>query len=181
MKAPLRPKLGLPSVDQEVTLLNLQASELRELLIPCLAVPRWVDELVDAAPYNSREALLQTARRAATPLTPDEIAEALAEHPRIGETPVGEGAAQSFSRGEQASSDSDDVVVNAAIASGNAEYERRFDRVFLIRAKGRSRAEILVELQRRMQLDDSEDIAIVGSELADIALLRLESSLETLS
>jgi 2-oxo-4-hydroxy-4-carboxy-5-ureidoimidazoline decarboxylase len=45
--------------------------------------------------------------------------------------------------------------------------------VFLIRAAGRSRRDILGELQRRLVLDDDTEAAIVGSELRDIALLRL--------
>ncbi|WP_301182590.1 2-oxo-4-hydroxy-4-carboxy-5-ureidoimidazoline decarboxylase [Subtercola boreus] len=159
----------------------MQPSELRELLVPCLAVPRWVDEVVDAAPYDSVDSLLAGARHAATPLSPAEVAEALAEHPRIGEKPAGEGAAQNFSRGEQASTDADDAVVNAGLAEGNAEYEHRFGRIFLVRAKGRTRAEILGELRRRMLLDDATELQIVGAELADIALLRLETSLEQLS
>jgi 2-oxo-4-hydroxy-4-carboxy-5-ureidoimidazoline decarboxylase len=53
--------------------------------------------------------------------------------------------------------------------------------VFLIRARGRSRAEILAELTRRLGLDDATELAIVGSELRDIALLRLETSLEHLA
>ncbi|WP_233189268.1 2-oxo-4-hydroxy-4-carboxy-5-ureidoimidazoline decarboxylase [Subtercola sp. Z020] len=159
-------------------MLSLQPAELRALLEPCLAVPRWVQEVSQAGPYESAESLLARARQAATPLSDDEIAEALADHPRIGEGPVGEGRAQDFSRAEQASPDADDDRVNAAIARGNAEYERRFDRVFLIRAKGRTRREILDELTRRLELDDDTERAIVGAELRDIALLRLESSLE---
>lgn len=159
-------------------MLNLQPAELREILEPCLAVPRWVDEVANAGPYDSADALLSRAREAATPLSASEIAEALADHPRIGERPTGEGASRDFSRAEQASTDSDDDGVNAAIARGNAAYEERFDRVFLIRAKGRSRAEMLAELTRRLELDDASELAIVGSELRDIALLRLETSLE---
>jgi 2-oxo-4-hydroxy-4-carboxy-5-ureidoimidazoline decarboxylase len=161
--------------------LTLQPAELRALLEPCLAVPRWVDEVMQAGPYDSVEALLARAHLAATPLSVAEITEALADHPRIGEKPVGEGAAQAFSRSEQASADADDDRVNAAIARGNAAYEERFDRVFLIRARGRSRAEILTELTRRLGLDDATELAIVGSELRDIALLRLETSLENLA
>ena len=59
------------------------------------------------------------------------------------------------------------------LAAGNRAYEERFGRVFLIRAAGRSRAEILAELERRLALDPEEEIGIVGAELRDIALLRI--------
>jgi 2-oxo-4-hydroxy-4-carboxy-5-ureidoimidazoline decarboxylase len=143
-----------------------------------LGVERWVTDVASHSPFESLESLLAVAHAAATPLSPAEIDEALAHHPRIGERPVGQGAAQSFSRAEQASSDADDAEVNAAIAAGNAEYEARFGRVFLIRAAGRSRSEILSELRRRIELDPVEELQIVGEQLRDIALLRLEKLFE---
>lgn len=146
----------------------------RDELRACLHVERWVDEVADAAPYESLEALLAVAADAATPLSPAEIDEALGAHPRIGETPTGEGAAQRFSRSEQSSADSDDPELAAAIAAGNRRYEERFDRVFLIRAAGRSRAEILAELTRRLQLDDEAELSVVAEQLREITLLRIE-------
>jgi len=126
---------------------------------------------VAVAPFSSLAQLLEIARAAATPLSPDEIDQALSHHPRIGERAAGKGTAQSFSRAEQAASASDDLADE--LAAGNLAYERRFGRVFLIRAAGRSRPEILAELERRLVVDPDEELAIVGSELRDIALLRI--------
>ncbi|RFA22420.1 2-oxo-4-hydroxy-4-carboxy-5-ureidoimidazoline decarboxylase [Subtercola boreus] len=162
-------------------MLTLPDTELRELLVACLAVDRWADDVVSEGPFGSVDELLATARAAATPLSETEIAEALSHHPRIGERPVGQGAGQNFSRAEQASVDADDDRVNAGIAEGNTAYEERFGRVFLIRAKGRSRAEILSELNRRLRLDEATELSIVGAELRDITLLRLESTLGSTS
>jgi 2-oxo-4-hydroxy-4-carboxy-5-ureidoimidazoline decarboxylase len=155
-----------------VPAVELTEEELREGLTACLAVPRWVDEVVAVAPFRSLAELLDVARAAATPLSPEEIDHALSHHPRIGERPRGEGTAQSFSRAEQAASASADALAKE-LAAGNLAYERKFGRVFLIRAAGRSRPEILAELERRLVLDPDREIAIVGSELRDIALLRI--------
>ena len=137
-----------------------------------LGVERWVADLSAASPFDSLETLLVTAHTAATPLAPSEVDEAISHHPRIGEKPVGQGAAQDFSRREQG--DDGDAETNAAIAAGNAAYEARFGRIFIIRAAGRSRAEILAELERRLALSPDEESPIVGEQLRDIALLRLE-------
>lgn len=147
--------------------------DLRAALLACLAVPRWADEVAGQAPFATAAALVEAARAAATPLPRHEIDQAMAEHPRIGEKPTGDSQAAGFSRAEQASVDADDAGLAAALADGNRVYEERFDRVFLIRAAGRSRREILAELQRRLTLDDDTEATIVGSELRDIALLRL--------
>lgn len=157
-------------------MIDLPPAELRADLTAALSITRWVDDVAAAAPFTSLDELLAVASAAATPLSQAEIDEAMAHHPRIGEKPAGEGAAQSFSRSEQASVDADDAELAASLARGNADYEARFDRVFLIRAAGRSRAEILAELRRRIELDDATELAIVGEQLRDIALLRLEKT-----
>ncbi len=151
----------------------LTDDELREGLTACLAVPRWVDEVVAAGPYESMTALLEAAAAAADPLTEADVDAALAHHPRIGERPAGSDKAATFSRAEQASSASPDEELAAALAEGNRAYEERFGRVFLIRAAGRSRPQILAELQRRLQLDDDTELPIVASQLREIALLRI--------
>ena len=157
-----------------MVILDAPPPELRELLRSCLSVPRWVEQVVDGAPFASAADLLERARRAAEPLREAEIELALADHPRIGERPRGEGRSADFSRAEQRASDADDPELAEAIAAGNTAYEQRFGRVFLIRAAGRSRAEVHAEQRRRLALDDEADLRIVAGELREIALLRLE-------
>ena len=149
--------------------------ELREALRSCLGVERFVNEVADATPFASNDELLATADRVASTLTPAEVEAALAHHPRIGERMQGEGRAQAFSRSEQAAAESSDESLAAEIAEGNRAYEQRFDRVFLVRAAGRGRAEILAELTRRLDDDDATELATVASELHDITMLRLEA------
>lgn len=138
-----------------------------------LGVERWVAEVAAAAPFDDLDALLAVAADAATPLAPTEVEEALAHHPRIGEKPADGATGADHSRREQASADADDPHLVARMAEGNAAYEERFGRIFLIRALGRSRAEILAELDRRLRLSDSEELVVVGEQLREIALLRL--------
>ena len=159
-------------------ILDASPAELRELLRSCLAVPRWVEEIAEGAPYASTDELLDRARKAADPLEPAEIELALADHPRIGARPQGQGLSAAFSHAEQRAPDADDAELAAKVAAGNAAYEERFGRVFLIRAAGRTRAEVHAEQQRRLALDDETDLCIVAQELREIALLRLERLLK---
>lgn len=152
---------------------DLPVSELREGLQVCLHVPRWVDDLVARAPYSSIAELEEIARAAATPLSAEEVDQALSTHPRIGEQATGESAAARLSTAEQSSSASSDPALEQALANGNQAYEEKFGRIFLIRAAGRSREEILVELTRRLALDPESELAVVAEELRDIALLRI--------
>ena len=138
----------------------------REQLLGCLSVPRWADEVLAGEPYADRAALLSAADSAARSLSDEELEQALSAHPRIGER----GGAQS--QREQAG-----VDASAAdrLAAGNAAYEARFDRVFLIRAAGRDAEEILAELDRRLRNDDETERAETVDNLRQIALLRLEA------
>jgi 2-oxo-4-hydroxy-4-carboxy-5-ureidoimidazoline decarboxylase len=72
----------------------------------------------------------------------DELNAALSAHPRIGEKPTGSQAHAALSRQEQSAVDSENERLAQALREGNARYEARFGRVFLIRAKGRSGEEI---------------------------------------
>ncbi|MBB5788527.1 2-oxo-4-hydroxy-4-carboxy-5-ureidoimidazoline decarboxylase [Jiangella mangrovi] len=143
----------------------------RDTLLGCLSVPRWADDVLAGQPYADRPALLRAADAAARELTDEELDQALASHPRIGER-GGE-----RSRREQAGVDPAAGDTAERLAAGNAAYEERFGRVFLIRAAGRDAEEILGELDRRLRNDDVAERAEAVGNLREIALLRLEASL----
>ena len=143
----------------------------REVLLGCLSVPRWADDVLAGQPYADRDSLLAVADRAARRLTDEELDQALAAHPRIGER----GGAQS--RREQAGVDPTAGDTAARLREGNLAYEQRFDRVFLIRAAGRDSEEILAELDRRLGNDDDTERAETVDNLRQIALLRLAAAL----
>jgi len=143
--------------------------ETRERLGTALHVRRWVDEVAAGCPYPSLDALHAVADLAARSLSPAEVDEALSAHPRIGERATG------LSRSEQSASATDDPALVEAMAVGNQAYEERFGRIFLIRAAGRSRTEILAELHRRLALSDEAEVAEVADQLREIALLRLSA------
>jgi OHCU decarboxylase len=162
------------TAERDVSGFNALADdEARRVLKSCLDVPRWVDEMLDGRPYESASAVLGRAAETAASLTAHEVEAALARHPRIGER-AGTGHDAEFSESEQSGVDRDDAEVARALAEGNAAYERRFGRVFLIRAAGRSSQEILDELRRRLDNSDKDELAEVIRQLGEIALLRLE-------
>ncbi|AOT02608.1 2-oxo-4-hydroxy-4-carboxy-5-ureidoimidazoline decarboxylase [Arthrobacter sp. U41] len=143
-------------------------------LRPCLDIQRWIDELIDARPYASLNALLEAGRSAADPFTPAEIEAALARHPRIGEQAQGSSTEAGLSQSEQAGLGEADAAMAAALADGNRVYEEKFGQVFLIRAAGRSRGEVLAALHTRLTHTPEEEQAIIGQQLREIAVLRLE-------
>jgi 2-oxo-4-hydroxy-4-carboxy-5-ureidoimidazoline decarboxylase len=143
----------------------------REVLLGCLSVPRWADDVLAGQPYADEAALLAAADVAARELTDEELDQALSGHPRIGER----GGAQS--QKEQSGVDPGAADSATRLVAGNAAYEQRFGGVFLIRAAGRDAEEILSELDRRLQNDEATERAETVDNLRQIALLRLAAAL----
>ncbi|ESL76321.1 TPA: 2-oxo-4-hydroxy-4-carboxy-5-ureidoimidazoline decarboxylase [Klebsiella quasipneumoniae subsp. quasipneumoniae] len=156
---------------------RLSHDEAVALLAPCVAIPAWSDTLVSLRPFACREALLQVAREAMADWGENDLNAALSAHPRIGEKPTGGQAHATMSRQEQSAVDSDNEKLAQALREGNARYEARFGRVFLIRAKGRSGEEMLQALTRRLQHTADEEVAEALAQLREITMLRLEGAI----
>lgn len=164
-----------------ITLTEFNAAtpgEAAAILRPCLDVARWVDAVSAARPYADLGALGETASRTAEPFTSSEVEHALSHHPRIGQRATGNNREADLSRGEQAGLEAD-ADVQQRLAAGNKAYEQRFDHVFLIRAAGRSSAEILIELERRMGNADRDEAAETADQLRQIAVLRLQAAVSS--
>lgn len=153
--------------------IDLRRPEARERLAAALGVARWANEVSAYSPYPSVYALVAAAERAAAALTDAELDEALSHHPRIGDRPRGNGSNERLSSREQAGLGSPQEELDAAIARGNEAYEQRFGRVFLVRAAGRDRRQILDELHRRMTNGPAVEAEEAKNELRQIMALRL--------
>ncbi|SDM74119.1 2-oxo-4-hydroxy-4-carboxy-5-ureidoimidazoline decarboxylase [Geodermatophilus siccatus] len=160
------------------TLDALPADRAEEQLAACCAARAWVARMVAGRPYADVDDLLAASDRAIEDLGPGDLAEALAAHPRIGQRVAGSSPEAAWSRQEQSGMDDADTEVRAALREGNLAYEERFDQVFLIRAAGRSPAEMLTELRRRLGNDPETERREVAEQLRQITRLRLERSLQ---
>lgn len=151
----------------------LSRTEAEQALKPCLDVPRWISDVINGRPYASAEDIFQAADTSSAELTSLEVDQALRHHPRIGERARGGHLEARLSRDEQAGLGITDDT-QAQLDRGNAEYEQRFDQVFLIRAAGRTPEEILSELHRRLNNTPERESREVADQLAQIATLRLK-------
>lgn len=152
------------------------AAEAKKLIAHCVTIPDWQLALVAARPFASLTALLETGDRLAAAWDAQALNKALSAHPRIGEKAQGSGKEAELSRGEQSSVNAEDAALKQALKAGNAAYEQRFGRVFLIRAKGRSGEEMLAELLRRLANDPQQEQQEALGQLREITLLRLKET-----
>jgi 2-oxo-4-hydroxy-4-carboxy-5-ureidoimidazoline decarboxylase len=156
---------------------DLAEPEARAVLAECLDVERFVEQVLAGRPYGDADRVRAAASVAAASLDDAELERALDRHPRIGERAQAARHDAAHSAREQSGVDRDDADLAARLLAGNRAYEERFDRVFLIRAAGRSGPEILAELERRLGNDDATERAETVDQLRQIALLRLEPHL----
>lgn len=152
----------------------LSSAVAEQQLLVCCAAPAWARAVAGGRPYRSGAALSAASAVALARLSWSDVAGALAAHPRIGQPPTGTGRDAAWSRREQAGVDDADAAVRAALAEANREYERRFGRVFLIFASGRTPAEVLAAARDRLANDEATEREVVRAELAKITQLRLE-------
>ena len=160
---------------------SLPAARLEEDLLACCAAREWGAAIVAKRPFRERLEIIAAADAAARALSWDEVVMALSAHPRIGERAGGDSREAAWSRREQsAAAQSSDELTKAALVDVNQAYEKRFGRVFLIFASGRTQAEILAAARERLANDEETERVIVADELRKIALLRLERVLDAL-
>lgn len=150
--------------------------EAAQFLETCCGSSAWVSGMIARRPFGTLHRVLLEADELWWSLAPDDWREAFAHHPRIGEraadVPQGE-IARRWSADEQRGASLAGHDVRAALAKGNAEYERRFGYIYLVCATGRSADEMLAFLHERMHNDPATELRVAATEQATITRLRL--------
>jgi 2-oxo-4-hydroxy-4-carboxy-5-ureidoimidazoline decarboxylase len=152
----------------------------RELLTACCGAAPWVDAMLAARPFGDRERLLAAADRAWAALSEAQLQDAIARHPRLGESRARAALTareQAWSAGEQSGVGSADETARTALAEGNEAYEQRFGHTFILCATGLGPADMLTALKRRLTNDELTERDITARELHKITRLRLEKLL----
>lgn len=149
------------------------ADQALERLCLCADIAWWATAVVADRPYGSVDQLVDHAIGLSSAWLETDVEAALAHHPRVGERPEGAAPGAALSRREQDGVDGADAAVARALVEGNLAYERRFGRIFLVRAAGRDAIEILEQLTARLDNEPEQESRVVAEQLREIAGLRL--------
>ncbi len=103
-------------------------------------------------------------------------APAFDSHPRIGQqkAKAATEASLSWSATEQSAAMTADEEAKLALAEGNARYEEKFGRIFIVCASGKSASEILSVLQARLNNDATTELHEAAEQQREITQLRLQ-------
>lgn len=145
-------------------------------IVPCCGSQGWAREMALRRPLRDEAALLAAADEVWKNLPPSDWVEAFRSHPRIGESGGPTTSPQRsavWSTREQQEVRAADEEVKLALAEGNRAYEKRFHRIFIVCATGKSGPEILEILRRRLQSDDKTELHEAAEQQRQIAHIRL--------
>ena len=137
----------------------------------------WADRVLAGRPYDTVGEVEAAMVAASAAISDEELEQALARHPRIGERADADRHDAAHSTREQSGVDRDDADLARRLEEGNRAYEERFGRVFIVRAAGRSGADILEHLQQRLDNSDELERAATIDQLTQIAVLRMREQL----
>ena len=148
------------------------------LLRECCGSTEWATRLARGRPYPSLDALILKSDEIWWALRKDDWLEAFRAHPKLGDSPKGKASRSAdWSRGEQAK-----IVEDATAADSlkrlNDEYERRFGWIFILCATGRSAADVVASLERRLQNDEVAELREAAEQQNEITRLRLRKAFE---
>jgi OHCU decarboxylase len=162
------------------------SDEAAAAILPCCGSRVWAQRMVARRPLADEASLLAAANETWNNLAPGDRMEAFRSHPRIGESrPAKASSSQSppvesvkWSAQEQQNIRDADAAVTIALADSNREYERRFNRIFIVCATGKSAAEILEILQRRLNHDAEAELHEAAEQQRQITEIRLRKWIE---
>lgn len=160
---------------------GLPAQEAAQEILACCGSTTWARELAARRPFRDGSSIMATSDEVWNRLSPQDWLEAFSKHPRIGQReapPAASAQSAGWSAQEQQEVAVAGETIHVALQAANREYENRFGRVFIVCASGKSAAEMLDILRRRLRNDDETELREAAEEQRKITNIRLKKWLE---
>jgi 2-oxo-4-hydroxy-4-carboxy-5-ureidoimidazoline decarboxylase len=155
---------------------DLPAEDAVKEILPCCGSKAWAEGMTARRPLLDVTTLLAASDETWSNLTAADWMEAFRSHPRIGESRAPQSASPqsaTWSAQEQQKVAASGDGVKIALAEANREYEQRFRHIFIVCATGKSAAEILEILRRRLQNDEHTEVLEAAEQQRQITRIRL--------
>lgn len=146
-----------------------------EAMLACCGARRWAAGMVALRPIASVFALSEAADCVWATMGEADWLEALACHPRIGESksPSQSQKSAGWSHQEQAGTAGAAGNIMRELAEGNALYEERFGFTYIVCATGKGADEMLAILKRRLASDRMAELKEAAEQQRQIMQIRL--------
>jgi OHCU decarboxylase len=168
---------------------RLAVDQAISVIQPCCGSRVWAKAMVTGRPFADEAALLAASDQVWRNLARSDWMEAFRSHPRIGESRARSAESEApavtspdqsveWSAQEQRGVEDAAAAVKRALMEANREYERRFDRIFIVCATGKSAPEILEILRRRLNNDAETELHEGAEQQRQITQIRLKKWLQ---
>jgi 2-oxo-4-hydroxy-4-carboxy-5-ureidoimidazoline decarboxylase len=157
------------------------ATAAREAL-PCCGSQAWAAALASRRPIADEASLIEASTDIWLALPEEAWQEAFDSHPRIGQRHAQTHATEEslrWSEQEQRTAFSEDDAARLALEEANHRYERKFGRIFIVCATGKTSAGMLNILEARMKNDAATELRETAEQQRQITQLRLHRWLES--
>jgi 2-oxo-4-hydroxy-4-carboxy-5-ureidoimidazoline decarboxylase len=145
-----------------------------QAILPCNGSLAWAEGVAALRPILTEAQLLAAADQVWFGLSNKARQHAFDSHPRIGEQHAKAATATSLamSATEQSSAQLTDDI-QQQLAAANRAYDAKFGRIFIVCATGKSAAEMLAILNRRLHNDPATELLEAVEQQRQITQLRL--------
>lgn len=141
--------------------------------LQCCRSAHWANGMADARPFTSWTEVEETASRIWKDVRREDILEAFAAHPKIGDRYEPRPQEAVSLPDEQAGVRTAPQTTLDELAQFNREYEARFGYIYIVCATGKSGDEMLALLRKRLDNDPDKELGIAAEEQRLITQLRL--------
>jgi 2-oxo-4-hydroxy-4-carboxy-5-ureidoimidazoline decarboxylase len=153
---------------------RLEPDYATKTILPCNGSHAWAVGMVNLRPFQTVFDLTCTADRVWNSLDETAWQQAFDSHPRIGEQKAKAATAASLAMSAtEQSTANPDAATQTALAAANLEYEKKFGRIFIVCATGKSAAEMLSILQQRLSNDPATELKEAAEQQRQITQIRL--------
>ncbi|MEL0092453.1 MAG: 2-oxo-4-hydroxy-4-carboxy-5-ureidoimidazoline decarboxylase [Pseudomonadales bacterium] len=154
------------------------ASRVLNLFLGFCHSQRWAQAMVDARPFNTETMLFDAAERHWREAAPEDVLEAFAAHPRIGDRQALAKKFETQVQREQGQVARAPEAVIDALAEANERYIERFGYIFIVCAAGKSAETMLSLLIERLDNPAELELKVAAGEQHQITRLRIQAWLE---
>jgi allantoicase len=143
--------------------------ELRVALKACCGCEAWVDAMAKERPFADLATMKKRAGEIWNAFGQKEFDEAFSAHPRIGDRKASGTPGKEQARVAEASQ-----AVLDELRAANEEYEKKFGRIYIVCATGKTAEEMLAIAKERMKNDPETELRRAADEQRKITELRLD-------